>query len=137
MRPLRLLWWWRGLEWLLWLSVATLLLVPGVPAPLDLAYSDKLAHTAGFCLLAAYAVLLREQWSVLRNTLLALAAFGAVLEGIQVLLPWRSGDWRDLAANLGGILAGGLLALSPWSNVLVRLERRLLGSEERLRKRAG
>ncbi len=109
----------------MWLLLAILLLAPDVPAPLELAHSDKLAHAVGFCLLSAYAVLLRERWSDLRNALLTLAAFGALIEGIQVLLPWRSGDWRDLAANLSGILLGGLLALSPWSDALVRLERHL------------
>lgn len=125
MRPLRWLSWWRGLEWSLWLLLALLLLAPGVPAPLGLAHSDKLAHAAGFCLLAAYAVLLRERWSALRDALLTLAAFGALLEGIQVLLPWRQGDWADLGANWGGILIGSLLALSPWADALMRLEQRL------------
>lgn len=106
---------------------------PGIPAPLQLAHSDKLAHAAGFAVLAAYAVLLRERWRALRDSLLMLAAFGALLEGIQVLLPWRQGDWVDLAANWGGILVGSLLALSPWSDALVRLERRMLYISERFK----
>lgn len=133
MRPLRLLLWWRGLEWSLWLLLASVLVAPGIPAPLQLAHTDKLAHAAGFAVLAAYAVLLRERWRALRDSLLMLAAFGALLEGIQVLLPWRQGDWLDLAANWAGILVGSLLALSPWSDALVRLERRMLYISERFK----
>jgi VanZ family protein len=43
--------------------------------------------------------------------LLALLAFGAAIELLQLQLPNRSGEWTDLGADAIGIGLGALLAL--------------------------
>lgn len=73
---------------------------------------DKFAH------LAAYAVLgLLLRWALPASspglpaavTVLAVVAYGAVLEALQGLLPGRQAEWLDLGANTLGAVVGVLL----------------------------
>ncbi len=73
---------------------------------------DKVAHVA------AYAVLgLLLRWALPASspglpavvTVLAVVAYGALLEGLQGLLPWRQAEWWDLGADTLGALVGVIL----------------------------
>lgn len=77
--------------------------------------SDFLNNVAGFGVLAATlhlsaAGFARQTWSrvVRRAALVGLVA--AVLECLQIWLPERSPDWRDVAAGL----IGAMIASVPW-----------------------
>jgi VanZ family protein len=128
MRPFRFPWLWRGIGWLMLAAVAFLLVTPSIPDPLDVSHADKIYHVAGFALLAAWAALLFQARRALLLRGLMLVGFGAAMEAVQVLLPWRSGDLGDFFANTTGVLLGLAIAFTPLADGLWRLERRALQS---------
>ena len=75
--------------------------------PKPFRWSDKLNHFAAFValswsLLAAYPLKATQAW-------FGLVAYGAVIEGIQFYLPWRSAEWADLGVDALAALVGILL----------------------------
>lgn len=98
---------------LAWPGIAVALLMP-LPAGMIL-QSDKLTHFAVFGGMAlGTAVFGRRLWQIL-----GLCAFTALasagLEFAQGLVPYRSFDLRDIAANVSGVLTGGAFAcLAIW-----------------------
>lgn len=92
-------------------SVAMLIvfLVPVPQPPRDLPGTfDKLVHGVlflGFAVLALWN-LRPDRRARTRVTLAAAAGFAAVVEALQMLLPYRSGDVVDLLAGIGGALLG-------------------------------
>jgi VanZ family protein len=129
MRPFRFPWLWRGIGWLMLATVTYLLVTPRLPEPLDIAHADKLYHVAGFALLSGWAALLFESHRALLLRGLMLVAFGAAMEGVQALLPWRSADLLDFAANLGGVALGLLVGFTPLARSLWLIERRVFGPQ--------
>ncbi|HRQ66565.1 MAG TPA: hypothetical protein PKZ76_17140 [Xanthomonadaceae bacterium] len=129
MRPFRFPWLWRGIGWLMLAVVAYLLVAPRLPDPLDIAYADKLYHVAGFALLSGWAALLFESQRALLLRGLMLVAFGAAMEGVQAVLPWRSADLGDFVANVGGVALGLTISFTPLARALWLLERRMLGPQ--------
>lgn len=93
---------WAGL-----IAVVILSLAP-LPAPDAPEGSDKLGHVLAWLGLTAWWGLLKPRRVIV--LVLGLLVLGAVLEGVQALLPWRQFEPADLAANLGGVLAGAALA---------------------------
>ena len=70
--------------------------------------SDKVVH---FGIFLGFALLHQiDRRSSVWWTLLLSLAFAGAIELVQALLPYRSGDWRDLAAGGAGAVAG--IALS-------------------------
>lgn len=117
--------WWRTWCVLLLLTVIVCLL-PMPRLPVDVQHGDKLEHFVGYALLAAYAVMLFETASARRRAALALFGLGVAIEGLQTLVPWRSGgDVADMAANAAGVGLGMLTALTPLRHALQWLDRRL------------
>lgn len=127
MRPFKFPWLWRGIGWLMLAVVAILLVAPRVPDPLDVAHADKIYHVAAFAMLAGWAALLFESSRALLLRGLMLAAFGAGMEGVQALLPWRSADLADFIANLSGVAIGLAFGFTPLAKGLWLVERRLVG----------
>jgi VanZ family protein len=124
-KPLR---WPRLWLALWWLAIAILIVVCLIPLdslpPLP-DNSDKVEHLAGYFVLAAAAV------QLFRGRLLLLAAVGLILLGVGVefaqgLTAYRSSDPYDALANTAGVLLGMATVLTPWRDVLLRLEKRLL-----------
>jgi VanZ family protein len=102
---------WRWALLLLAIAVAVLALVPTPPREMDLGW-DKLNHVFAFAVLAVCAVFgWRSPRSARLAVLLALLAFGGAIELLQLQVPNRSGEWRDLGADAIGIGLGALLAL--------------------------
>jgi VanZ family protein len=102
---------WRWLLLLLATVIAILAVVPVPPRQLDLGW-DKLNHLAAFGALGLCAVFgWRGSRAVRLSVLLALLAFGAAIELVQLQIPNRSGEWTDLGADAIGIGLGALLAL--------------------------
>lgn len=72
---------------------------------------DKVVH---FSVFLGFALLLhRDRVSGAVLALLASFAFAAAIEVLQLLLPYREGDWSDLAAGAAGGSIGAALVL--WS----------------------
>ncbi|MFT6916057.1 MAG: hypothetical protein ACJAWL_002374 [Motiliproteus sp.] len=79
------------------------------PPPLLFAHADKVGHLLGFAALAVSArlALLSCPWKVLWGGLLVTAV---ALESLQHLVsPLRQFSLEDMAANLAGVLLGGVV----------------------------
>lgn len=76
----------------------------GDPVTLGLDVSDKLRHAAAF-----WALTLLSLWTFPRRiflALLALIAFGGLIELLQGALGWRTAHWPDFVADAAGIAVG-------------------------------
>jgi len=120
LRPLRYGWLWVavGLVQVAAVIAGSLASPPQGP---DVAYFDKLLHMGAYGVLGAWfgAVYLPRRAPVIG---LALAVLGLSIEFVQAQLGYRSGDWADMAANLAGLTAGLMLAVTPLGDTLVRIE---------------
>lgn len=131
MRGLRALRWprWWLATWIVLMLltvVVSLLPMPRVPVPID--HFDKIEHCIGYLLLAAYAAMLFEAARARRLAYFAVFALGVLIEGLQTLVPWRSGgDVADMAANAAGVLLGSLVATTPLRQALQWFERAVGG----------
>jgi VanZ family protein len=101
---------WRVLLALLVGIVSYLALTPNPPAGVDFGW-DKLNHALAFAALAFTAHL---GYPSSRRTrllwLIALLAFGGLIELLQWFVPGRSSEWGDLLADSIGIACGALIA---------------------------
>jgi VanZ family protein len=86
-------------------GITLLALMPwsgALPGPFH--WSDKLNHFAAFVLLT---LLLLNAYRIDRlRSVLWMILYGAVIEGIQAFLPWRSAEWSDLAVDALAALSG-------------------------------
>src|SRR5580765_2080279 len=113
MRPLRYSRFWNVCGCLLVLAVVVGSVGPSVPA---IGHGDKVVHLAAYLILALWfgGVYRPARYPVVIACLLAL---GGGIELVQGLLPWRSMELADMAANTTGVAAGILLswvALGSW-----------------------
>lgn len=124
LRPLRRprLWLWL---WILALAAGLALCVLPLPAVAVPRGFDKIEHALGYFVLGAYATNLFARGRALAFALLGLLAFGAMIEGIQALVPWRSAELMDWLANAVGVALGGVLAFTPLATLLQRFDQRL------------
>lgn len=97
----------RWAFWLCLLVVLALALLP--PTPIVPATPwDKANHVLAFVVLALLGCgSYRERAA---GVLLGLLAYGAAIELLQALTPYRTGEARDLVADAAGLLLGGSLA---------------------------
>jgi VanZ family protein len=65
--------------------------------------NDKLLHFLAFGGLALLAGRIAETRIELAAWLIGLLLIGAIIEGLQILIPGRNFCWRDIAANAAGI----------------------------------
>jgi len=99
---------WKRLFWVALAVLTFLALMPWtqeLPRPFQ--WSDKLNHFAAFVvlawlLLAAYQPGWTRSWGLL-------VAYGAMIEGIQSFLPWRSAEWADLGVDALAAMTGLIL----------------------------
>jgi VanZ like protein len=87
---------------------------PRAPGGADVPGLDKVIHLATFASLAFTGLRagLRARWWVP-----SVAVHAVESELVQAfLLPHRSGDVRDVLADLAGVLAGALLARASWGS---------------------
>jgi len=114
---------WLGL-WILGLIatvIVCLLPLPQVHSPFD--HLDKLEHALGYAALAASAAMLFATRRALVLVVLGLIVLGIGIEGLQTLVPWRSGDALDAVANALGALLGSTTAATPMAGWLQRFDR--------------
>ncbi|MEE8118475.1 MAG: VanZ family protein [Gammaproteobacteria bacterium] len=95
--------------WLLAAKISLVLtfVVGIVPVPVQVPVNnlDKLVHIALYFLPATiFAGVFGGQ--VFSRVIVGLLVFSSGIEMIQYWLPWRSGEWLDIAANLLGIALG-------------------------------
>jgi VanZ family protein len=94
-----------GLWCLAWLIIAVLLLAP-LRSPTSLSYADLIAHFLCFGLLAFGAVGFSHRGVELTLLAAMTIAGGVALEFAQGLVPYRTFDVLDMAANTLGAMVG-------------------------------
>jgi VanZ family protein len=100
-----------GLWCLAWLIVAALMLAP-LRSPMSVSYSDLIAHFLVFASLAFGTVGFSHRGTGLTLLAAATIAGGVALELAQGLVPYRTFDILDMAANTLGAMVGYGCALS-------------------------
>jgi len=130
MPKLLTLWWSLGACLLALITALSLLPLSG--PQIDLPNSDKLNH------LIAYVVLMLYFWQLVGNqprrrlwVAAALIGYGAAIECLQSVMPPRTDEWADLAADLVGIAIGWLLLRSALGRLLAGIERTFGGTGPR------
>jgi VanZ family protein len=99
---------WRTLFWLALGAITLLALIPwGEEIPRPFRWSDKLNHFAAFVVLAN--LMLEAYRPGAWRTVTLLTLYGALIEGIQSFMPWRSAEWGDLGVDLLAASTGVLL----------------------------
>ena len=94
-----------GLWCVAWLVVAVLMLAP-LRSPLDVSHGDLIAHFAVFACLAFATVGFSHRGTELTLLALATVAGGVALEFAQGLVPHRTVDILDMAADTLGVMVG-------------------------------
>ena len=124
LKPLRWPRFWLGAWLVAVLSLIVICLVPldGLPPLPD--NSDKVEHLLGYFVLAGGAVQLFARAS------LPWVAMGLVLLGIGIEIAqgqtvYRSADPYDALFNAMGVALGMAMVLTPWRDLLLRIEKRL------------
>lgn len=114
----------------LWLPVAIYMAaiyygatLPVVPAPIGYWFSDTLLHAGGYTVLALLTLraTARGRWAGMSGTALAAAflismAHGLSVEWIQIYVPTRYAEWRDVWNDAAGT-ALGLGAAWAWGTM--------------------
>ncbi len=110
---------WRlaGIALLLAVLFATIMPTLWLPIPSRLPLADKWLHLLTFLFLSLWFTGQYSRKSYWR-LVLGLVAFGVLIELGQEMIPYRSAEWKDLVADIGGIgigLAIAVAGLGGWS----------------------
>ncbi|MET0808898.1 MAG: VanZ family protein [Pseudoxanthomonas sp.] len=124
LKPLRWPRVWVGLWSLSVVALVVICLVPldGLP-PLP-ENSDKVEHLLGYFSLSAAAVQL-YRGRLLWQSAAALVMLGIAIEFAQGMTAYRSADPVDALFNSLGVALGMAMVLTPWRDLLLRIEQRL------------
>jgi VanZ family protein len=127
---------WRGAGFLLLVAVFILALVPMawiLPIELSLdtrfIHGDKVLHCLTFAVLTIWFAGQYGKESYWRLGA-GLVVFGMLIEISQYFVSYRSSDWFDLTADVIGIVAGLVIALSGLGGWTVWVENQLGGSRD-------
>jgi len=101
-----------------------------MPAP-DVGVNDKLSHLLAYFLLAGWFGLLARSRMVLGWTVVALIAYGMIIELLQAQTGHRFAEWGDVVANSAGRLAGAALYFTPLRRLLRFVDASLVSSMAR------
>jgi hypothetical protein len=124
--PLRFPRLWTAVAWLLTAGVVVGSLLPNdVVTTLSLSTSDVVLHAGSyFILMVSFAGLYRRGlYPIVAAVLLAL---GVTLDLLQLLTATRHFDWKDIAMNSVGVVAGLVLSWALLGGWCQRVEQRLL-----------
>jgi VanZ family protein len=118
---------WLGIWIFGWLLCIALSLGPPPPIPADVPNGDKIGHALAYAVLSAWAVMIFRTRGAWLRSAMALMVLGIVIEIAQgTLTSNRTADPYDALADALGIVLGLLVALTPASELLLKLERRWL-----------
>lgn len=121
MRPFRYSPFWFLLGWL-GVGLVVYLSLTSTPIRTTLLYGDKLGHLLAYALLMGWFVQIYQRRGWLVAHALFLLLLGVSIEFLQEL-NGRYFEYADMAANGLGVLLGALTVLTPWRDLLLRLER--------------
>ena len=111
-----------------WVGVFVSTHIPRVPTVIPLTVADKWMHAIAYFVLASCAVQLFRNWASLLGAGLGLVLLGIGIEYAQdAFTADRMIDARDALANTLGVIAGLATRLTPWRDLLLRLDGRSNG----------
>lgn len=122
-RSLRYFKLWRALGRALVVAMLVVALVPAPAAIGAVPFGDKIGHAAGFAVLVLWYGQIYDRGADRLRCVAGAIAFGALIELLQALVPYRSADLFDLGADALGAVLGLSLLQTPLGVVLSRLER--------------
>lgn len=125
LKPLRRPRLWLGLWIVAIVALIVVCLIPLDSLPPLPENSDKVEHLLGYFLLAAAAVQLFGSRRALSLAAMGLIGLGIGIEFAQGYTAYRSSDPADALANTLGVLLGMATAVTPWRDLLLRMEERL------------
>jgi VanZ family protein len=125
LKPLRRPRLWLGLWIAAIVALIVVCLVPLDSLPPLPENSDKLEHLMGYFALSAAAVQLFGSRRALSLAAMGLIALGVGVEIAQSFTAYRSSDPVDALANTLGVVLGMATVLTPWRDLLLRMENRL------------
>ena len=126
-QQLQLIWLWSAIGVGMLVAVAYVSLMP---AP-EVGVSDKLAHLLTYFLLGGWFGLLARNRIDLGWTVVALIAYGMIIELLQAQTGYRFAEWGDVVANSVGCFAGGALYFTPLRRLLRFVDGMLISSLRR------
>ncbi len=115
---------WRLAGIVLLLAVLASTITPTLwlwPPPSEILLSDKWLHLLTFLFLSLWFTGQYARSSYWR-LLVGLTAFGVLIELGQRMIPYRSGEWMDLIADIAGIGIGLIIAIAGLGGWSVRFE---------------
>lgn len=115
---------WLALGWALLLAIVIISLVPALPVDLS-DDRDKLGHLMAYGTLMFWWSLLLPSRRARLAAALAFVLMGAVLEVLQAMTGYRSGEVADALANAGGVALGLAFGFTPLRGGLHWAEARL------------
>ena len=121
-----LLWYACGAVGLLLVALVSLM-----PAPPAVGVGDKTSHLLAYALLSAWFSLLLRKPRGLVVVVLALIAYGMMIEWLQGLTGYRYAEWGDVLANATGCLLGTLAYCRPLRHGFLRMDGRLAAAIRR------
>jgi len=122
-RPLHYLGLWRALGRALVVAMLVIALVPAPAVVGAVPFGDKIGHAAGFAVLVLWYGQIYDRMGDRWRCVAGAIAFGALIELLQALVPYRSADVLDLAADALGAVIGFVLLQTSLGGVLNRLDR--------------
>src|SRR5210317_1200001 len=117
---LRLLRLWYACGAVLLFAVLIVSLLP-VPAS-AVAVGDKVSHLLTYSVLCGWFSLLARSSRALAGIVIALIAYGMMIEFLQGLTGYRYAEWGDVLANVTGCLLGTLAYLGPFRRGFLQLD---------------
>lgn len=122
----RTFWWSMGIALVALITALSLLPIRGPDLAID--NGDKLNHAFAYIVLMLYfGQLVGGGWRRRLWVLSALLGYGILIECLQALLPFRTAELADLAANVTGMAIGWLLLGSALGRILTAIEIRVIG----------
>jgi VanZ family protein len=114
---------WRlaGIALLLAVLFATIMPTLWLPIPSRIPLADKWLHLLTFLFLSLWFTGQYSRKSYWR-LVLGLVAFGVLIELGQGMIPYRSAEWQDLVADIGGIGIGLAIAVAGLGGRSLRFE---------------
>ncbi len=115
---------WRLADIVLLLAVLALMTMPTIwlwPPPSKTVLADKLVHIITFLLLSVWFAGHYSR-SAYWRLMVGLTAFGAMIELGHAVIPYRTAEWTDLVADVGGIGIGLTIAMAGLGGWSVRFE---------------
>lgn len=126
MLKFRTYWWSLGVALIALITALSLLPIRGPDIGID--NGDKLNHAFAYIVLMLYfGQLVGGGWRRRLLVVSALLGYGILIECLQALLPPRTAELADLAANLTGMAIGWLLLGSALGRILTAIEIRVIG----------